>query len=221
MNPAAILSYDHMAPADDTLRRLNLAALVGSRLCHDLISPLGAIGNGVELLEMSGEFPGIAKSPELSLIGESVEAARARIKLFRVAFGHAAADQRMGIGELGTVLSAYARGGRLSIEVDGAGDLSRIEARMVALALMCMDSALPWGGRLLVCRTGPGWRLVGEAARTRIDLPLWGWLDAPDGAHRPDPAPSEVHFPLLGLVASDVGRRVSWELDEAGAEIAF
>lgn len=221
MIPAAIPSYDRTAASDDIAQRLDLAALVGSRLCHDLISPLGAIGNGVELLELSGEFPGIATSPELSLIGESVAAARARIKLFRLAFGHAAGDQRMGLCELATVLSAYARGGRLSIEVDGAGDLSRVEARMVALALMCMDSALPWGGRLLVCRVGPGWRLVGEAARTRIDLPLWWWLDAPDGAHRPASAPSDVHFPLLGLVAADAGRRVTWELDEAGAEIAF
>lgn len=40
-----------------------LASLVAARLCHDLVSPLGAIGNGVELLEMSGDFPGISKSP--------------------------------------------------------------------------------------------------------------------------------------------------------------
>ena len=39
----------------------DLAVLLGSRLCHDLVSPLGAIGNGLELLELSGEFPGIAK----------------------------------------------------------------------------------------------------------------------------------------------------------------
>ncbi len=41
----------------------DLAALLGSRLCHDLVSPLGAIGNGVELLEMSPDFPGLAQSP--------------------------------------------------------------------------------------------------------------------------------------------------------------
>ena len=56
-----------------------LAQMVGSRLCHDLISPLGAIGNGVELLEMSPDFPGISDSPELRLIAESVAAARARM----------------------------------------------------------------------------------------------------------------------------------------------
>ena len=66
-----------------------LASLVAARLCHDLVSPLGAIGNGVELLEMSGDFPGISKSPELALITESVRSARARVRFFRTAFGHA------------------------------------------------------------------------------------------------------------------------------------
>ncbi|WP_281982155.1 hypothetical protein [Thalassorhabdomicrobium marinisediminis] len=32
----------------------NLHALVGSRICHDLINPLGAIGNGIELLGLTG-----------------------------------------------------------------------------------------------------------------------------------------------------------------------
>jgi hypothetical protein len=36
----------------------DLAALVGSRICHDLISPIGAIGNGVELLTLAGGAQG-------------------------------------------------------------------------------------------------------------------------------------------------------------------
>jgi histidine phosphotransferase ChpT len=63
----------------------DLAALIGSRICHDLISPIGAIGNGVELLLMEAS----GKGPELSLISESVAAANARIRFFRVAFGAA------------------------------------------------------------------------------------------------------------------------------------
>ena len=45
----------------------HLATLVGSRLCHDLISPVGAIQNGLELLALSG---GGATSPEMALISE-------------------------------------------------------------------------------------------------------------------------------------------------------
>ena len=51
----------------------HIAALLGSRICHDLISPIGAISNGVELMQMSGAD----SSPELALISESVESANA------------------------------------------------------------------------------------------------------------------------------------------------
>ena len=54
-------------PLADT-QNADLAGLVGSRLCHDLISPIGAIGNGLELLELSGSAP----TEEIALIRASV-----------------------------------------------------------------------------------------------------------------------------------------------------
>ena len=60
--------------------RPDIAALVGSRICHDLISPIGAIGNGVELIGLTEN----TSSPELALISESVDNANARIRFFRV-----------------------------------------------------------------------------------------------------------------------------------------
>ena len=97
----------------------SLASLVAARLCHDFVSPLGAIGNGVELLEMSGDYPGIANSPELTLIGESVRAARARVQCYRMAFGHASPDQRVAVAEIAQLAQDYARGARLTVEVEG------------------------------------------------------------------------------------------------------
>ncbi|WP_273503013.1 histidine phosphotransferase family protein [Paracoccus sphaerophysae] len=198
-----------------------LASLVAARLCHDLVSPLGAIGNGVELLEMSGDFPGISKSPELALITESVRAARARVRFFRTAFGHASPDQRVAVSEIGQLMADFTAGGRLTVELDGSGDVSRPEARMILLALMCMDSAMPWGGRVLVCRTGNGWRLVGEASRTRFEPASWSWLD-----HRPEappqmPVAAEVHFAMLGVLAARNDRPIAWEVDASGGEITF
>lgn len=197
-----------------------LASLVAARLCHDLVSPLGAIGNGVELLEMSGDYPGIGSSPELMLISESISAARARVRFYRTAFGYAPADQRMGLAELQHLAQEYAAGTRMTIDFDGSGDLSRQEVRMLLLAVMCFDSAMPWGGRLIVCRTDNGWRVVGEATRTRIEGALWDWLSGQNSA-RPMPAPSDVHFPLLAAMSQSSGRPVKWELDETGGEISF
>ena len=210
------------APANDPQDRAStLAGLVAARLCHDLVSPLGAIGNGVELLEMSGDFPGIARSPELALIAESVRAARARIRSYRIAFGHAPDGQRAAAAEIAQVMLDHTAAGRLSVTMDAQGDMPRIEARMLMLALMCLETAMPWGGRVLICRAGDCWRLVAEASRTRDEPGLWRLLaEGMPLAHAAPPA-AEVHFAVLGQLAAEAGRPIGWELDATGAEITF
>ncbi len=194
-----------------------LAALVASRLCHDLVSPLGAIGNGVELLQMGGGIN--AQSPELGLVSDSVDAARARIRVFRVAFGQAGADQRIGVPELTDLLRDLAGDGRLTFQLDAQGDMPRTDARMILLAGMCLETALPWGGRVLICRGATGWRLVAESTRVRQVPELWAWLEA-DGAAA-IPAASGVHFPLLATNAVATGKTLRAEIDDSGAEISF
>ena len=86
----------------------DINALLGSRICHDLISPLGAISNGVELLTMSGS----ASAPEIALIAESVENANARIRLYRIAFGIASENQGVGSSEVRNILVGRLRASR-------------------------------------------------------------------------------------------------------------
>lgn len=198
-----------------------LAALVGARMCHDLVSPLGAIGNGLELLQMSDEFRALSGKPELALIADSVEAARARVRWFRLAFGQASPEQRLALAELARLLVDAERGGRLRIRLEAEGDLTRVEARLIVLAVMCLETALPWGGSLLVCRGATGWRLVAEAPRTRPDPALWAWLDGSAQRQGSEPSAAEVHFPLLAGLAAQEGQTILWNLDDKGAEIAF
>ena len=207
-----------MTPDTTRIAQADLAQLLGSRLCHDLVSPLGAIGNGVELLEMSPEFPGIGASPELMLIAESVAAARARIQLFRVAFGQAQGDQRVSRASLAQLLDGFSGQGRLRVQLEAEGDFARVELRMIMLAMMCLESALPWGGAVTVVHDGGRWRLVGQADRVKQDPALWAWLGGDDPR---TPAPSEVHFALLAQALTGANRQPAWDMDEKGAEIAF
>ncbi len=206
----------------DTMRITSgdLTQLLGSRLCHDLVSPLGAIGNGVELLEMAPDFPGIGNSPELRLIAESVAAARMRIQAFRMAFGQSHGDQRLSRAELTGLAEGISAQGRLKIELDAEGDFARSEARMVMLALMCLETALPWGGRIMVLHGSAGWRFVAEAGRTKPDPALWQWLDG-QGDRVRALSPSEVHFALLAEALQRAGRQARYEVDEQGAELTF
>jgi len=191
----------------------DLVALVGSRLCHDLISPLGAIGNGVELLTMSG----LGDGPEVRLIAESVASANARIKFFRIAFGQASADQRIGTSEILGVLEEISRGGRLHHHWLGAGDHARRVVKLIFLAILCLEPALPWGGEVVISEDNGSWRIVAQAKRTKPDPDLWSLLSGHQGAA----TPAQVQFLLLPREAGHQGRRVYWNITETSVEISF
>src|SRR4030088_420699 len=70
-----------------TLDALDLAALLCSRVCHDLISPAGAIVNGLEVLEEAKDEETIILA--LELIKKSARTASARLQFCRIAFGAA------------------------------------------------------------------------------------------------------------------------------------
>ncbi len=197
------------------MNELELNSLVGSRICHDLISPLGAIGNGVELLSMSG----VGAAPEMSLITESVDSANARIRFFRVAYGAAKSDSMIGNAELKSVLSDLYRGNRLIIDWRIGEDVPRTEAKLAFLLLQCMESAFPWGGKLQVTRSGETWNIFGKADRMKIDEPFWELLI--DDGKQVDVTASNVHFALIQPAAQQVGRRVTTNITDASLSISF
>ncbi|MCB1397723.1 MAG: hypothetical protein H6898_09285 [Rhodobacter sp.] len=160
------------------------AALVGSRLCHDLVSPLGAIGNGVELLQMV-QSPG----PEIALIDQAVQAAQARLRLYRLAFGAASAGQTVPPRDLTDALTALAE--RIAVHATLPNQIDRPLARRLMLAVLCAESALAWGGALTLTDAG----LTAEAPRLRLDPGLWPALA--QGQPPQSPAPATVHFALL------------------------
>ena len=189
--------------------RVDLAALLASRICHDLISPIGAIGNGLELLMMDA----MSQGPEMALIAESVGHANARIRFFRVAFGAATADQRLGAAEAAGILSDMTQGGRLSIAWQTRPDLPRVEVKIAFLLLMCLESALAYGGKITVQVDGGRWQISAQAAKLRLNAPLWDMLTNP--AVAPDVTPATVHFPLA---AQEIARHQFRLLAEFGTD---
>ena len=184
-------------------RHEDLVALVGSRICHDLISPLGAIGNGVELLEMGG----VGDSPEMELISESVSNANARVKFFRLAFGTSSDEATVGRSEITQLLASSARGGRLSYYWAVEGPQLRREVRAVFLLLMCFETAMPQGGDIHIARTGDRWELTSEADRIRIDSELWDSLT--EGGRQGSFTPAQVQFALLPHALEGLGRTLT------------
>lgn len=195
---------------------LELAALIGSRICHDLISPIGAISNGMELMAMSS---GVGNSPEMALISESVENANARIRFFRVAFGMSSEGQMIGKNEVCSILAGIAKGARVEFDWAPQSDLARSEAQAVFLAIQCLESAMPFGGTIRVTERSPGWAVVGAAPKLRHeDLP-WDVMERPEeGA---GVAPAQVQFALLPQVLNGIGKRLTLEREESEISIVF
>jgi histidine phosphotransferase ChpT len=89
-----------------TLDSLDLAALLCSRVCHDVISPVGAIVNGLEVLE--DESDASMKEFALDLIRKSARQASARLQFARLAFGAAgSAGASIDLGDAESVAKGF------------------------------------------------------------------------------------------------------------------
>ena len=179
--------------ADD----FDLAARLASRICHDLISPVGAIGNGVELLAMAG----LKNSPELALVDDSVKNAQGRIKFFRIAFGHAEPGQMVSAAEASAALQDYLGGGRVRLDWPEPGAVSREELRAVFLAINCLEIELAYGG---VVSVRPGWEITARAERFRGEAAGWDAVEHGGG----EVSPAMVQFALLPKAVGALGRQV-------------
>ena len=188
--------------------RPDLAALVGSRICHDLISPIGAISNGVELLAMSDGAP----SAEMQLISDSVDNASARIRFFRIAFGAAAPDQMVNQGEVSAVLTAMSRGGRFSYDWQVTQEPRRLEVRLAFLLLQCFESALPFGGAITITNEGEAWVFTAQGRKINADPDLWHQIGK-DNAKR-QISPAQVHFALVPDALKEAGRKLHADIGE-------
>ena len=190
----------------------DFAALIGSRICHDLISPIGAINNGMELMEMSQPI----RSQEMELIAESVSNASARIRFFRIAFG--AADQQMvGRPEVISILKDSYTTSRLSVAWGPLDGQPRRLVRLTFLAILCLETAMPYGGRIEIAIDGDEMALTGHADKFNVDETLWGMLDG--GSDIQGLRPAQVQFGLLHHIAADEGRALSITRGETSLRI--
>jgi histidine phosphotransferase ChpT len=185
----------------------DLGALIAQRLCHDLVNPLGAIGNGLELLSMVQQ-----PTPEMALMRDSLDQALGRIKLYRVAFGQAAEGARLSGADLEDCLRGLGGSRPITLSLDLPADLPRADARLVALLGLCAETALAWGGRLeigLGPQDRPEIALTASAPRLREDEQAWSALDR--GELPSAPSPPMVQFALAPAAARAAGRSLAVE----------
>lgn len=189
--------------------RTQLAALIASRICHDLISPVGAISNGLELIALGG---GAQDGPEMALISESCGNANARIRFFRVAFGEASENAKLSANEVQDILTGMYADSRCNVTWPHHGDIARRDAQLAFLALQCVETALRRGGDIRIALDHAGLSVDGQAERITQDPALWSHLDMPTDQSKVmgeaiDIAPAYVQFVMLPMFAAARGKR--------------
>lgn len=129
------------------LEPLDLAALLCSRVCHDVISPVGAIVNALEVLE---EDDPSMKEFALDLIKKSARNASARLQFARLAFGAAgSAGAMIDLGDAGSVANGFLNDEKLSLDWEAPRALlPKNQVKLVLNLLVLATQAIPRGGKI-------------------------------------------------------------------------
>mgnify|MGYP000123683258 CR=1 FL=1 len=183
---------------------LELAALISSKICHDVINPVGAIYNGLEILDEDDDVQ--AKSYALNVIRNVTEQASARLQFARFAFG--AAGSAGSMIDLGTAeqisrgFIAITQGKHKLIWRGAAGYVAKDKVKLLLNLVACSVTALPRGGE--------------------IDVAIGGSFETPSflirykgtGARPPQYLTEFIAGSALGLDAMSIQAYYTWRIAE-------
>jgi histidine phosphotransferase ChpT len=130
-----------------TLSAPELAALLCSRVCHDIISPVGAINNGLELLDEGG-----ADEDAMNLIRQSARNASARLQFARIAFGAAgSAGMLIDTGDAEAVATSFLKNEKPELVWSGGRALlPKNKVKLLLNLVLIALAAIPRGGKITV-----------------------------------------------------------------------
>jgi histidine phosphotransferase ChpT len=189
---------------------LRVMELLSSKLCHDLVSPVSAINNGVELIEDIG---GSVVAEAMKLIGDSAVTAARRLRLYRMAYGRAGSEEILGVRDVRQVAEQYLAGGKTSLVwAEGLPGVELVERRgflkTVLNMIVLAEETLAYGGLITLRADGlSGCRLevVGRNAQLSDLLRL-----AYDGVTPVDElTPRSIQAYVTGRFAHSFGLKVS------------
>ena len=187
---------------------MDLLEMLASKVCHDLISPIGAVNNGIEFLEDMGPDAG---KEVTDLIAFSAGQASAKLKAYRMAYGAGGADDSIKPEEVHEAIQDIVGSeDKIRQDWDAYGDLGFGDERPKAFCkllicglLQAMD-CLPKGGTLQVKAGSAGQTIIiaqGEDAAIRERSGEALSLEMPKDTLEP----KYVHSYMSGLIAQSYG----------------
>lgn len=205
-----------------SIEALDLAALLCSRVCHDLISPVGAIVNGLEVLAEAKDEE--TKTFAMDLIRKSANTGSAKLQFCRIAFGAAgSAGVQIDLGDAQTIARGFLEDEKTKL----AWNLPRVlspknRVKLLLNMLLIAGQTIPRGGQLTVDPIGSGdsmgfkVKAAGTNAKVPPAVPPLLAGDAgpePLDAHRIQPF-------YAGLLAKSCGVKVTMAMEGDAVVVA-
>lgn len=199
----------------DRLSPSELASLLCSRVCHDIISPVGAINNGLELLDESG-----MDEDAMALIRTSAVNASARLQFARIAFGAAgSAGVEIDTGDAQSVAVAFMASEKPEFTWTGErAFMPKNQVKLLLNLILIANGSIPRGGTLDCAFTagsdGPQFTLKVAGKLMRIPQKFADFLEGRFGDEPIDAHSVQYYYTLM--LAEEAGMTVSIDMtDEA------
>lgn len=191
-----------------TLTAPDLAALLCSRLCHDIISPVGAINNGLELLDEGG-----ADEDAMKLIRTSAYNASARLQFARIAFGAAgSAGMQIDTGDAESVAHAFMKNEKPEFTWSGGrAYLPKNKVKLLLNLILIANACIPRGGKLSAelkdVETAPVFVLKASGPMVRVPA---RFLEMHSGVKSEEPVDAHAVQPYYTLLlARETGMTIT------------
>ena len=203
------------APSD-----LELAALISSKICHDVIGPVGAIYNGLEILDEDNDAE--AKTYALDVIRNVTEQASARLQFCRFAFGAAgSAGALIDLTTAEQISRGFIGQGKHKLHWKGApGHMTKDRAKLLLNLVAIAVTALPRGGDITVAIEGaldaPAFRITCAGVSARPPQYLAEFIS---GQATPQLDALTIQAYYTWRLAGTAGMKLA--IDKAGADIVM
>ena len=150
------------------LSDMDLSALLVSRVCHDVISPVGAIANGLEVLEDEDDEE--MKKVAMDLVRRSAKQASAKLQFCRIAFGAAgSAGAHVDMNEAGDLARGFVGEEKVKLDWQAPRETRpKAEVKLVLNMLLMGMSAVPLGGLVTVAGDGNTFTVTAKGDGARI-----------------------------------------------------
>ncbi|GGB33031.1 histidine phosphotransferase [Roseibium aquae] len=203
------------------LSSLDLSALVASRVCHDIISPVGAITNGLEVLDEEGSED--MREFAMDLIRKSARQASAKLQFARLAFGAAgSAGAEIDLGDAQLVAVGFMENEKSNLDWQVARHLMpKNYVKLLLNLILIANQCVPRGGDITVTMDGspsdPGFSLRAEGLNPRIPLGMAETLSGQE----PERVDAHSVQPIYTvLLARECGMTLSIQKDDNVVSIA-